>query len=172
MAGGAYSAGVVGVGLTVASTFAPSLGLSVHQQRIGFGIGIFLVLLGILLFVLERRRRAPTSTSVEAPVLAGETVSALLKEAHHRLENTHRGGLADTAGWEWRVRGQLLKYAPEYLTDWTQRDSTHPVERVEVPFPSPSNAELRRGSEAVNAARELDRDIEWLSRVRKEIGDR
>jgi hypothetical protein len=46
--------GLVGLGVTVASTFAPSLGLSLTQQRIGFVFGIALIALGAILFYLDR----------------------------------------------------------------------------------------------------------------------
>lgn len=42
----AAAAGIAGCGLTIASTFASSLGLSMHEQRVGFVIGIVLMLMG------------------------------------------------------------------------------------------------------------------------------
>ncbi len=46
----AIGTGLAGVGVTIISTFAPSLGLSLHQQRIGFAIGVLLMLAGIGIF--------------------------------------------------------------------------------------------------------------------------
>jgi|SRR6059058_2865667 len=48
--------GSVGFGVTAASTFAPALGLSLTQQRIGFAFGIALIVLGATLFYLDRKR--------------------------------------------------------------------------------------------------------------------
>lgn len=48
--------GSVGLGVTVASTFAPALGLSLTQQRIGFACGVALIILGAIFFYLDRKR--------------------------------------------------------------------------------------------------------------------
>lgn len=52
----AASTAIVGVGVTLASTFAPSLGLSVHQQRVGFAIGVILIVAGAVTFAMSKRR--------------------------------------------------------------------------------------------------------------------
>jgi hypothetical protein len=51
----AIAAGITGLGVTIASTFAPSLGLSIHAQRIGFALGLGLMLLGALAYLRARR---------------------------------------------------------------------------------------------------------------------
>ena len=45
---------VPGVGLTLASTFAGSLGLSKHDQRVGFGVGVVLIVVSVAALVLTR----------------------------------------------------------------------------------------------------------------------
>jgi hypothetical protein len=64
--------------MTVASSFAQLLGLSVHQQRIGFAIGVFLMLFGAALFLRGclRERRAALSP-------LGPAVKAVLEEMEY-----------------------------------------------------------------------------------------
>jgi hypothetical protein len=52
----AIGTALVGLGLTIASTFAPALGLSQHSQRIGFAAGIALIVAGAVLFVSHRKK--------------------------------------------------------------------------------------------------------------------
>lgn len=54
------AAALSGIGVTTASTFAGSLGLSLTQQRIGFVIGVVLIMIagGLLLLHLRRAKRA------------------------------------------------------------------------------------------------------------------
>jgi hypothetical protein len=54
----ALAASCLGGGVTLASTFAPALGLSFHQQRIGFAVGIFLMLIGGALYLYQRLNRS------------------------------------------------------------------------------------------------------------------
>lgn len=56
----AAAAGVGGFGVTIASTFAPSLGLTVHQQRIGFVVGVALIVLAAVLLVAQARKPPPS----------------------------------------------------------------------------------------------------------------
>jgi hypothetical protein len=58
----AIPAGVAGTGMTLASTFASALGLSVHQQRIGFAFGVFLIALGLGLYFYQHRNRPPAGS--------------------------------------------------------------------------------------------------------------
>jgi len=67
---------VVGLGLTFASTFAPALGLSVHQQRIGFALGIALVVVGCTIFFLDRRH-GPASPRLQLGTPATASNAAL-----------------------------------------------------------------------------------------------
>jgi hypothetical protein len=53
----ASAAGCLGGGVTLASTFAPALGLSVHQQRIGFAVGVLLMLLGVVLYLRQQKSK-------------------------------------------------------------------------------------------------------------------
>jgi hypothetical protein len=50
--------------VTLASTFASSLGLSLHQQRIGFALGVALILPGVILFFRQSRTQSPTPPAV------------------------------------------------------------------------------------------------------------
>jgi|GEM_PF-2858232 len=59
-----------GVGMSIASTFAPSLGLSLQQQRIGFVFGVTLIVVGVVLFVQARGRRRPPEAVHTAPAPA------------------------------------------------------------------------------------------------------
>lgn len=61
----AISTVCTGLGVTLASTFAASLGLSVHQERIGFAVGIALILVGCILFVRSWKTSAPLSATTE-----------------------------------------------------------------------------------------------------------
>ncbi len=54
----AISTAIVGLGVTLASTFAPSLGLSVHQQRIGFAVGVVLILVAGVGLWIDRKHRS------------------------------------------------------------------------------------------------------------------
>ena len=56
----AVVSGITGAGVTLASTFASSLGLSLHQQRIGFALGVALILLGVALFFRQKRTPQPS----------------------------------------------------------------------------------------------------------------
>jgi hypothetical protein len=51
----AVAAIIIGAGVAIASAFASSWGLSVHQQRVAFGFGVLLVLVGVALLVYKRR---------------------------------------------------------------------------------------------------------------------
>jgi hypothetical protein len=57
---------IAGFGVTIASTFVPSLGLSVHQKRIGFAIGVALILVGVVLLIRWRGRRDAAIDSVQS----------------------------------------------------------------------------------------------------------
>ena len=65
----AVGTGILGAGVTLTSTFAASLGLSVQQQRIGFVLGAVLMLAGIFLLFSghwhRRGRRAESSPMTE-----------------------------------------------------------------------------------------------------------
>jgi hypothetical protein len=51
----ALGTALVGLGITISSTFAPSLGLSTHAQRIGFVVGVLLASVGGIVFLHEWR---------------------------------------------------------------------------------------------------------------------
>jgi hypothetical protein len=71
----------VGIGLTLASTFASSLGLSIHAQRIGFGIGAILILLGAALgFSQWRRRGSEPEVRPEPTTVAFESYDESVQE--------------------------------------------------------------------------------------------
>jgi hypothetical protein len=53
----AIASGLVGLGLTLASTFASSLGLTVDQQRAGFVVGIVLMFAGLVSAAISRRSK-------------------------------------------------------------------------------------------------------------------
>ncbi len=53
----AISTGVVGAGVTLVSTFAQSLGLSITQQRLGFLLGVTLICIGAILFYRRGRQK-------------------------------------------------------------------------------------------------------------------
>ncbi len=53
----AIGTALTGLGVTIASTFAPSLGLTLHQQRVGFAFGVALMLAGAVLFAFGWRHR-------------------------------------------------------------------------------------------------------------------
>jgi len=75
--------GLSGVGLTIASAFVTSLGLSVHQQRIGFGVGVVLMLVGATLYFYQSQRRArPDSRGVEAEADHSSTATAAGRDAY------------------------------------------------------------------------------------------
>lgn len=60
----AIGPGLLGLGITIASTFAPSLGLSVHAQKIGFGFGVALLFIGALLYAGDwRTRHVPSNAT-------------------------------------------------------------------------------------------------------------
>jgi hypothetical protein len=59
----ALGTGLAGLGVTIASTFAGSLGLSLHQQRIMFVVGVAVMLLGG--FLLWRDRRSARHRAAE-----------------------------------------------------------------------------------------------------------
>lgn len=59
---GAIGSFAFGVGLTIASAFAVSLGLSVTQQRIGFAAGVVLMCAGAALFFVGKGRPAAKAT--------------------------------------------------------------------------------------------------------------
>jgi hypothetical protein len=65
----AIGTAVTGLGVTIASTFASSLGLSLHQQRVAFGVGVVLMMLGGWLFV--RGRKAGARAGAAVPRLPG-----------------------------------------------------------------------------------------------------
>lgn len=70
---GAIATALTGLGLTIASSFASSLGLSVREQRVAFAFGIFLMVCGVTLFFYQRRVVDPLMTSRLPPtVLAPE----------------------------------------------------------------------------------------------------
>jgi hypothetical protein len=54
----AVAASIGGIGVNLASTFAPSLGLSVHQQHIGFVVGTAMMITALILFARLWIRRA------------------------------------------------------------------------------------------------------------------
>jgi hypothetical protein len=54
----AAASAVAGAGVTIIGAFASSLGLSVRQQRIAFGFGVLLVVIGVALMFYERRERS------------------------------------------------------------------------------------------------------------------
>jgi hypothetical protein len=69
--------------MTVASSFAQSLGLSVHQQRIGFAIGVFLMLFGAALFLrgcLRERRAARDARGSSLGAEIEDELTAILDE--------------------------------------------------------------------------------------------
>lgn len=41
--------------VTVTNTFAGSLGLSINQQHLAFGIGVLLMLVGVAIFIVDWR---------------------------------------------------------------------------------------------------------------------
>jgi hypothetical protein len=56
---GSIATAALGLGFTIASTFAGSLGLSVHQQRIGFAVGVVLIVLGGVLYLRRGGSKGP-----------------------------------------------------------------------------------------------------------------
>jgi hypothetical protein len=56
---GSIATAALGLGFTIASTFAGSLGLSVHQQRIGFAVGVVLIVLGAILYFRRGGSQGP-----------------------------------------------------------------------------------------------------------------
>lgn len=66
---------VGGIGVTVASTFASSLGLTVHEQRFGFALGVAMILFAIGLFAYERRDA--TRRSRQAQIDEGDSEQRL-----------------------------------------------------------------------------------------------
>lgn len=108
--------GVVGAGVTLVSTFAGSLGLSLHQQRIGFALGALLMLGGIGLLVSDhvRRKRGDTEQVRDEPVFtAVEGEIALAREEALEMAKLLRvewpyisvdGALVETALPDWRAK--------------------------------------------------------------------
>ncbi len=64
--GRAAASFLVGFGVTVVSTFADSLGLSVDQQRIVLALGVLFIVIGLGLFARDRWRRRGVSQRTDA----------------------------------------------------------------------------------------------------------
>lgn len=106
----AVGTGLLGAGVTLASTFAASLGLSLQQQRIGFAIGVVLILIGVALFFSGRRQPTFGSDDEKAVFVATEAEIAL---AHQEVVELLRLLLEE---WPYITpKGQDLEQA---ISDW------------------------------------------------------
>lgn len=76
-----------GVGVALVSTFAPALGLSVQVQRVGFGVGVLIMLAGGVLFVHDLAK--------ERAAKALEQAQAASREQIERQQSTGAGRLSD-----------------------------------------------------------------------------
>lgn len=79
--GGPIATASLGGGVTLASTFADSLGLSVHQQRIGFAIGVILMLGSLVFFLYERRLRPGHQSPLSGEQPASATGGSVANKA-------------------------------------------------------------------------------------------
>lgn len=68
---GSIATAALGLGVTLASTFASSLGLSVHQQRIGFAVGIVLIAIGAAFYLRRPGDRAQAEPDHSISSVAG-----------------------------------------------------------------------------------------------------
>jgi hypothetical protein len=68
---GSIATAALGLGVTLASTFAGLLGLSVHQQRIGFVVGIVLIIIGATFYLHRPGDRAQAEPDHSISSVAG-----------------------------------------------------------------------------------------------------
>jgi hypothetical protein len=119
---------ITGLGVTIVSTFAGSLGLSVHQQRWVFGLGVALMVLGAGLLVHGwRRPRKPTSEPIAqspaglpVPDPVWQALAVVMHDGGRLLSEYDRAeslnGWLDRANrWAWEGRDEI-----EALTDPTE----------------------------------------------------
>lgn len=123
---GTISTGVAGIGLTVASTFASSLGLSLHQERIGFAIGIFLIFAAGVLFVVglraQKKKLLPLLDRLRLKI---DEAKALAKQMH---EVAPGPTLEPARVW----RGEVYELLRGEKPDWAQRfrESTEEIPQI------------------------------------------
>lgn len=73
----------VGLGVTIASTFASSWGLSIHQQRIAFAAGVLLMIVGGLLYARGGKTSTDAGPSLEVHLrLKLDEAKALAHQMH------------------------------------------------------------------------------------------
>ena len=73
----AVATAAIGLGMTLASTFAGSLGLSVHEERWLFAVGVFMLVVGVAWLVYDltvgyrAHRDAPEIASPHTSTIRG-----------------------------------------------------------------------------------------------------
>jgi hypothetical protein len=137
------STALAGLGVTFASTFTSSLGLSVHQERIAFAAGIALTLVGIGLFLWDwHRKRAPAKTASHHE---GPSVAERRKQLDDRLF-PRRNDRRELAG-----RSERLAAAIERWYRRNEGESGKAVNKladeISAADPELSTAEARREGE-------------------------
>jgi hypothetical protein len=150
--------------VTLASTFASSLGLSLEQQRIGFAVGVLIMVVGATLFVRGRTVRAKRHSDQEGAGtdLEDRAYKGRL-EAHHRIglerlteiENArHQRHLPGLGGAEFEARA--TEDAKRHEQWWTEeaRDLLSASPQLSEYFDHPSR--MRQGP-GVALGTELDR---------------
>ena len=125
---GAISTGLVGIGLTIASTFASSLGLSLRQEQICFAIGVFLALVGAVLFVINLRtqkKKSPALPLLDRLWLKVDEAKALAKQMHDVAPGPT---LTPARAW----RGEICETLHVEKPDWARRfrESTEEIPQI------------------------------------------
>ncbi|MGH3427768.1 MAG: hypothetical protein ACREP9_05480, partial [Candidatus Dormibacteraceae bacterium] len=130
----ALATALAGLGLTIASTFAPSLGLSLHQQRIGFAFGVLLIFIGGLLLLLHRRRNAKDEPDRRTPLEKWlqehiDKAGAIERQRKIRGEDWYLGAMSE---WDFENAQGMLKLAPDLVDGYRENpksdkpDGFHP----------------------------------------------
>jgi hypothetical protein len=110
--------GSVGLGVTAASTFAPALGLSLTQQRIGFAFGVALIIFGVILFYLDRSR-AELGDQIDSMIQEGIRLVAELSipVEPERIEGDVKIEFGDAPQERWDKADEFFKASDQVLKE-------------------------------------------------------